>query len=92
MIRVQVLRARGREVERTECMLPDGATLGDWLADPHWRAWIDGAATVAVFGKVRSPDYALIDGDRIELLEALIADPKAARRQRAARQKAGRGG
>lgn len=92
MIRIRVLRARGREVDLTECTLPDGSTLGDWLADPAWRPWTEGVAAVAVFGKVRPPDYPLSEGDRIELLEVLIADPKSARRQRAARQKAGRSG
>lgn len=91
MIRLEVVRARGTEVDRAQCTMPDGTTLGDWLADPAWRAWAAGAAAVAVFGKVRPGDYRLADGDRIELLERLIADPKASRRARAERQRAGRG-
>lgn len=37
-----------------------------------------------VFGKVVSNDYELMNGDRIEIYRALIADPKEVRRQRAA--------
>lgn len=39
---------------------------------------------LGVFGKIVPPDYKLIDGDRIEIYRALIADPKEIRRQRAA--------
>jgi hypothetical protein len=40
---------------------------------------------LGVFGKIVPPDYELIDGDRIEIYRALIADPKEIRRQRAAK-------
>ena len=43
------------------------------------------AAAVGVWGKVRSPDQLLRDGDRVELYRALQADPKDARRANAKR-------
>ena len=39
---------------------------------------------LGVFGKVVATDYELVNGDRIEIYRALIADPKEVRRQRAA--------
>lgn len=41
---------------------------------------------VGIFGKLVSLDTLVKDGDRIEIYRALIADPKAIRRQRAAGQ------
>lgn len=38
---------------------------------------------VGVFGKLVTPDTRLRDGDRVEIYRPLIADPKAARRERA---------
>jgi uncharacterized protein len=42
---------------------------------------------VGIFGKPVSREQALKDGDRIEIYRALAADPKAARRARAAAAK-----
>ena len=39
---------------------------------------------VGVFGKLRSLQQTLRDGDRVEIYRPLIADPKEVRRQRAA--------
>jgi len=43
---------------------------------------------VGVFGKLGRLDQALAAGDRVEIYRALIADPKEARKQRAAEGKA----
>lgn len=40
---------------------------------------------VAVFGERATHDRRLADGDRIEMLRPLVADPKDSRRRRAAR-------
>ncbi|MCZ6525637.1 MAG: RnfH family protein [Gammaproteobacteria bacterium] len=42
---------------------------------------------IGVFSKLRDLDSVVRDGDRIEIYRPLIADPKDARRARAARQK-----
>ena len=39
---------------------------------------------VGVFGKIKSLQQVLKDGDRVEIYRPLIADPKEVRRQRAA--------
>lgn len=46
------------------------------------------ANKVGVFGKVGRLDQELFDGDRVEIYRPLIADPKEARKQRAAEGKA----
>jgi uncharacterized protein len=46
-------------------------------------------AGFSIFGVAAEPGAALRDGDRVELLRPLQADPKEARRQRARRQRGG---
>lgn len=43
---------------------------------------------VGIFGKAAKLDTTLVDGDRIEIYRPLIADPKEARKKRAAEGKA----
>jgi putative ubiquitin-RnfH superfamily antitoxin RatB of RatAB toxin-antitoxin module len=43
-----------------------------------------GVNKVGIFGKVAALDAALADGDRVEIYPPLIADPKQARKARAA--------
>jgi putative ubiquitin-RnfH superfamily antitoxin RatB of RatAB toxin-antitoxin module len=45
------------------------------------------AQKIGIFGKVAGRDAVLNDGDRVEVYRALIADPKEARRKRAAEGK-----
>ena len=47
---------------------------------PHTDPRRDG---IGIFGKQVAPDTPLRDGDRVEIYRPLIADPKAARRERA---------
>jgi uncharacterized protein len=44
----------------------------------------DDSPAVGVFGQRRGLDFVLSDGDRVELCRDLVADPKQARRRRAA--------
>jgi len=44
-------------------------------------------AGLGIFGRVISPDTPLRDGDRVEIYRALVADPKDARREKAARRR-----
>jgi len=44
-------------------------------------------AKVGIFGKLAAKDAELTDGDRVEIYRPLIADPKEARRKRAAQGK-----
>ncbi len=74
----------------TTLSLPIGTTVAEALeAEAHAveePAEPDAAPTaVAVFGERVGFGYVLADGDRIEVLRPLLADPKDARRQRAKR-------
>jgi putative ubiquitin-RnfH superfamily antitoxin RatB of RatAB toxin-antitoxin module len=69
--------------------LPAGATLGDAIAASGIvaRLGLDPALLeCAIFGQRAKPDTPLADGDRVELTRPLTADPKRARRRRAASQ------
>ena len=46
---------------------------------------------VGIFGKLKTPDTLLRDGDRIEIYRPLQADPKDTRRRRAAHRKSAQG-
>lgn len=47
----------------------------------------DTALKLGVFGKITKADVELHDGDRVEIYRPLIADPKEARKKRAAEGK-----
>lgn len=89
-MKVELLRAWPRRFERVEVELPEGASVADALSQAGWSG---GAETVAyaVFGVTVTLQTALVDGDRVELLRPLQADPKDARRRRAEARRGGRG-
>ncbi|MFM7570572.1 MAG: RnfH family protein [Betaproteobacteria bacterium] len=75
--------------------LPTGATVSAALSAlaridlaDHLAA---GMLSVAIFGEHATPNSVLHDGDRIELLGPLLADPKASRARRAEVQRRRRG-
>ena len=80
-IRVRVVLAWPRHFEAVELQLPAGARVADAIAASGLP--LDGIDGQAVFGERAEPDAPLADGDRIELLRPLVADPKDARRRRA---------
>ncbi|MEC8144569.1 MAG: RnfH family protein [Pseudomonadota bacterium] len=71
--------------------LSDGATLADAItamyALPDCEKWCIDAGSLGVFGKIRPLQWVLTEGDRVECYRPLEADPKTARRLRAAAQK-----
>lgn len=85
-IRVDVVLAWPRRHQAVAVSLPVDACVGDALAAAGFAA--DGIAGVAVFGERVTAATPLHDGDRVELLRPLQADPKDARRRRAAVQRA----
>jgi putative ubiquitin-RnfH superfamily antitoxin RatB of RatAB toxin-antitoxin module len=89
-VKVELLRAWPRRFDRIEVELPDGASVADALARAGW-AGDDEAVAYAVFGVTVTPQTTLLDGDRIELLRPLQADPKDARRRRAEARRGGKG-
>lgn len=83
-IRVEVLRAWPRRHQSVWVELPENATLADALAASGMA--LEGVAGYAVHGERAQLAQSLRDGDRVELLGALLADPKDARRLRAQRK------
>jgi len=87
-MRIEIVLVRPRAFESWTVTLPMGATVAMALEaaglTPEWLQGqgIDG---LALHGVRAAPGDALRDGDRIELLRPLVADPKDARRRRAAR-------
>jgi uncharacterized protein len=84
-MRVTVVMAWPERCEGVELQLGPGATVADALS-ASGLAW-DGVAGYAVFGQRVGETSPLRDGDRVELLRPLQADPKDARRKRAAGQR-----
>ena len=80
-MRIEVLRAWPRRFQRMELDLPDGATVRDAVLAAGWGDAPEVVA-YAVFGQRVDADERLREGDRVELLRPLLADPKEARRQR----------
>ena len=84
---VELVRAWADRCERLELRLAPGATVADALRagvaagfEPAVQA---DAAQLAIHGRLATPASALRDGDRVELLRPLLADPKQRRRERA---------
>ena len=89
MIQVEVVCAWPARYWRVELALPAGSCVDDALSASDWRARIEDAEAgvkVGIYGKVVAGSQVLQDGDRIELYRPLRADPKDARRRRAAGQ------
>ena len=77
-----------RQVEQVELRLPCGATVADALRESGLlqRHPELAGAKVGVWGRLRTPQDPLRDGDRVELVLPLRVDPKTARRLRARRR------
>ena len=79
-----MVQALPRREASARLRVREGSTVRDVLEkaglplQPHGK--------VGIFGKVVSPDTPVADGDRIELYRPLAADPKEARRRRAAKR------
>jgi uncharacterized protein len=80
-VRVEVIRAWPHRFDSVMLDMPAGATVADALAASGF-AEADHAA-IAIHGVNATPDTALHEGDRVEVLRPLLLDPKEARRRRA---------
>ena len=87
-MRVEVIRAWPGRHESVTLTLADGATAGDALRESRFDA--ADATALAVHGERVVPATPLHDGDRLEVLRPLQADPKEARRRRARASAPGR--
>ena len=84
-MKVDVVHAWPRRFETRTLELPEGATVEDAARASGFD--LADVVAYAVFGLRAEPAQALRDGDRVELLRPLLADPKEARRRRAAVRK-----
>jgi uncharacterized protein len=82
-IRIEVIEAWARRYRSQRLELAAGATIGEALDAAGIPR--DAYPAVAIYGEKATLTQPLEDGDRIELLRPLTADPKDARRKRAAR-------
>ena len=83
-MKIEVVRAWPRRHASRVVEVGEGATVREAIEASGLDA--SGTSGQAVFGVRVDPDQRLCDGDRIELLEGLQADPKDARRRRASGQ------
>ena len=79
-----------RQVDVVSLDLSAGSSVADalrasGLLERHALALED--LRCGVWGRVQPPDWALRDGDRVEIYRALTVDPKEARRLRYKRQR-----
>ena len=81
-MRVEVVLAWPERCLRRELVLPEGSTVADAVAEAALDAAGQSVA-MAVHGVLARPQQVLHDGDRVELLRPLLADPKENRRRRA---------
>lgn len=87
-IAVEVVLAWPRRHVARRVVLPHGATVREAIAVSGLDAeTLSCVAALAVHGERVTGDTPLRDGDRVELLRPLVADPKEARRRRADRQR-----
>jgi putative ubiquitin-RnfH superfamily antitoxin RatB of RatAB toxin-antitoxin module len=96
VIEVEVVFALPDEQDLVEVALPEGATLIEaitrsGICERHPEIDLE-VNKVGIFGKASRLDASLSAGDRVEIYRPLIADPKTARKKRAAQGKAMRKG
>ena len=80
---VQVVKARPDGYQLQALELAEGASVADALAAAGLQVPGPEFVAVAVHGVLVRPAQLLNEGDRIELLRPLLADPKENRRRRA---------
>lgn len=91
-IHVEVLYALARHAELIALELPAGATLEQAIAasgllEKYPEIQLGQTHKTGIYAKLAALDTVLREHDRVEIYRPLIADPKTARKKRAARQK-----
>jgi putative ubiquitin-RnfH superfamily antitoxin RatB of RatAB toxin-antitoxin module len=83
-MKLQVVSNLSGAIQSEELDLPEASTVQQALAVSTWaQAAKSQSHAVALWGKRVALTHRLTDGDRLELLAPLIADPKQVRRMRA---------
>ena len=90
-ITVTVVYALPDRATEIEVRLGAGATVADALTKSGLASLHPGLdlarSPVGIFGRRVERNRVLVDGDRVEIYRPLMADPKNARRKRAARNR-----
>ena len=81
-MKIEILAVWPEHVQSQTLTLADGATVADALSASTLTRDFP-LAGMAVFGKRVTETTVLHEGNRLELLRALLADPKQSRRKRA---------
>lgn len=89
-MKVEVIQAWPRNVQSRFVELAEGARVADAVAASGFD--VSDIVAHAIFGVRVDAGHRLCDGDRIELLRPLQADPKETRRKRAAHRMPPRAG
>ena len=83
-MKVELAKATAAGAQREELELPAGATVADALAASGIAANTEADCQVAaIHGVVATPERTLAEGERIDLLQPLLASPMQTRRRRA---------
>lgn len=90
-VRVELVYAFAGAQEVLELELPEGVTIKGALSlsgvlDRHPDI-DESTVALGIYGRSVTADTILRDGDRVEIYRPLLADPKLARRRRAARRR-----
>ena len=89
-LQIEIVYATPDEQVLLQLEVEPGTTIGQAIEQSGIESRCPGlnasAAPVGIFGKRARRDTPLKDGDRVEIYRPLVADPKAARRQRARRR------
>ena len=93
LLRVEVVYALPERQMTAELELDQGATvresiIASGILELHREVDLN-TLDVGIWGKRVGLDCVLRSGDRVEIYRPLVADPKAARRQRARKRKSG---
>lgn len=84
-IHVEVVYAQPERAQSVRVRVEEGATVRDVLERSGLLPLARGR--IGIFGKLVRADARVSDGDRVEIYRPLAADPKEARRRRAAKRR-----
>jgi uncharacterized protein len=86
---IEIVYAEPHRVIAKSFRLAEGSRVADAVRlaalDPDFSALDLANSPLGIFGKLARAEQTLRDGDRLEIYRPLAADPKVARRARAAR-------
>ncbi|HSX20006.1 MAG TPA: RnfH family protein [Gammaproteobacteria bacterium] len=86
-IKIEVAYATAEQQMIIPLVLPVNSTLRQAVAAAKIFSEISADLPVGIFGKLRSLDNILQDGDRVEIYRPLMIDPKVARTNRVKRER-----